>query len=249
MHMRHLEGTMKLWVYAAALALGASPLAAQDDEPERLAGRGFFQAGYIRLDLDEMNASLQGAGFPTLEGDVLTLGGAGYGTRGRFLIGGEGHALLGGAETTADGARQLSFGGGYGLFRVGYLAFSHRGLDVFPTFGIGGGGMSLSIAERSAPTFDDVLADPETSSRLSTGSFLLDVGLALNYRVPAGEEDGGGFLVGLQGGYTFAPGSTAWRLDEINNVAGGPAFQIEGPYLRVSIGGWGREEEEDDEER
>jgi hypothetical protein len=200
--------------------------------------------------MDELDTALGAAGLPSLSRDYLTLGGAGYGTRGRFLIGGEGHALLGRKETTAGGARQLSADGGFGLFRVGYLALSVGALDVYPIFGIGGGGTSLKIAERSAPTFDDVLTDPERSATLSAAVFLLDVAAAANYRVTINqEEDGrvGGFLLGVQVGYTFAPAQSAWTLDGINDVAAGPDFRIQGPYVRLSIGGWGRESEQDEE--
>jgi hypothetical protein len=194
--------------------------------------------GYLRFDLDGLNASLQGAGLPGLDRDFLTLGGAGYGSAGRWLFGGEGHAVLGSDETTTDGARRLSPGGGFGLLRVGYQALSRGGLDVYPTAGIGGGRMSLKIAGLGTPTFDDVLASPATAASLSTSMFLLDAGLSVSYRV--GQGNAAGFLIGLQAGYTFAPGSTEWRLDGLNDVVDGPAFQIEGPYLRISLGGWGR---------
>jgi hypothetical protein len=179
-----------------------------------------------------------------MSGDYLTLGGGGYGARGRFLIGGEGHGLLGRSETTPGGARQLSTAGGYGLFRVGYLAVAGDALDLYPLLGIGGGGTSVKIAERDAPTFDEVLADPERSATLSTGMFLMDVAVAVSYRVAMGqrEEGEGGFLLGVQAGYTFAPGQASWTLDGINNVAAGPAYQIEGPYVRLSLGGWGRKD-------
>lgn len=230
----------------ALTALAVQSAASQEPEggeEERGAGQGFFQAGYIDLDLGDLNTSLAAAGLPELDGAVLTLGGAGYGVRGRFLIGGEGHALLGGDETTPDGSLDVSLGGGYGLFRVGYLALEHDHLDIYPTVGIGGGSLSVRIRERSVPTFDDVLADPRRSATLSTGMFLLDFGLGLNYRFVVrddAEDEFGGILVGVQGGYTLAPGDTSWNLDELNSVAGGPDTQIEGFYLRISIGGWGR---------
>jgi hypothetical protein len=220
--------------------------AVADSVGEEVAGRGFFQVGYMRVDMDDLDRALGSAGLPSLSGDYLTLGGAGFGTRGRFLIGGEGHALLGRKETTPGGVRELSAGGGYGLFRVGYLAFTTGALDVYPIFGIGGGGTSLKIAERSVPTFDDVLTDPERSATLSTAVFLLDVAAAANYRVTMSEEDGrvGGFLLGVHVGYTFAPAQSSWTLDGINDVAAGPDFAVQGPYVRLSIGGWGRENRE-----
>lgn len=225
------------------LLVPAAPAAAQEEDAE--VGRGFFQVGSFVMDVDELNADLRGAGYPSLNDTFLSLGGAGFGERGRFLIGGEGHALLGGDETSVDGTYRISAGGGYGLFRVGYVVLSSEGFDVFPMIGIGGGGMGLKIAERSVPTFDDVLDNPARSSSLSTGMFLIDTSIGANYRAGLGGEAEGGFLVGVQVGYTFAPGDPKWELDEINTVAGGPPFKIEGPYIRLSLGGWGSEEPEE----
>jgi len=254
--MRRHAKSVGLWALLCCATLAISSVAVGAQRPGRRAegldqvsGRGFFQVGFIRLQLEDLNSDLAGAGYPSFDRDLLTLGGGGYGSHGRFLIGGEGHALLGGGKTTTDGARRLSVGGGYGLFRVGYVAFSARGLDVFPLLGIGGGGMGVSIAERSAPTFGDILSDPERAANLSTRMFLMDVAVVANYRIALNDEDDdpGGFLIGLQAGYTFAPGSTSWTLDEINNVAGGPSLQVEGPYVRLSLGGWGTEAEDDRE--
>jgi hypothetical protein len=218
-------------------------------------GRGFFEIGYQRLGLRGLDRDLRTAGLPELERHYLTLGGGGLGTRGRFLIGGEGHALLGASEDDAAGAHQVSSGGGFGLFRVGFLAVSGESFDLYPLLGIGGGGMNVKIVERDAPTFGEVLADPERSSSLDTSMFLLDVSIAADYRVAFGDrgdrddrgDRGGGLLLGVHAGYTFAPAHTSWKLDGINSVAGGPTFQIEGPYVRLAVGGWGRERE--DEER
>lgn len=234
------RGTLGALVFIIAFA---SPASSQDGGESEI-GRGFFQAGYMGLDLNGLNKSLSDASYPSLDSNFVTLGGAGYGNQGRFLIGGEGHAILGSEKTTSDGSFEISAGGGYGLFRIGYMAYSRANLDVFPTIGIGGGSMSVSIKERSAPTFDQVLENPSRSSELSNGMFLLDLSLAANYRIPVPIDDGegeGGPLLGLQVGYTFSPGNPSWELDGLNKVAGGPSLQIEGAYIRVSLGGWGRE--------
>ena len=59
----------------------------------------------------------------------------------------------------------------------------------------------------------------------------------------------GGMLLGVQVGYTFAPAQSSWTLDGLNDVAAGPDFRLQGPYVRVSVGGWGTEPEDEDEER
>ncbi len=245
----HEKGSLVRAACVLALALpllAPTPGSAQDEDLRSgRSGRGFFQAGFLRLDVDDINSALAGSGFPTLDRSTVTLGGGGYATRGRFVIGGEGHGLLSDAQPAADGSIQVGLDGGFGLFKVGYLAYSESGLDVYPMVGIGGGGVSVSIVERSAPTFQDVLADPARSSRLSTGMFLLDLSVAADYRFTRRRsEDGGsgGLLVGLQAGYVFAPGSTNWTLDEINGVAGGPDLGVQGLYIRLSLGGWGGRE-------
>ena len=250
MNKNSMKGTLVAALCAAGLSGSVFEASAQAPEAAspQAAGRGYFLVGYHRLGLRGLNRDLRAAGLPAMDRHYLTLGGAGLGTRGRFLIGGEGHALLGGKETSQGGAFQLSTGGGYGLFRVGYLAIAGESFDLYPLLGIGGGGVGLKIVERDAPTFGEVLSDPERSSSLDTGMFLLDVSLSANYRIAVGERENGvgGFLLGVQAGYTFAPGQSSWKLDGLNSVAGGPTFQIEGPYVRLSIGGWGIEEEDDE---
>jgi hypothetical protein len=105
--------------------------------------------------------------------------------------------------------------------------------------------VSVDITGRSAPTFDDVLEAPARSSSLSTGGFLMDASVGINYRLAMAEEDGtstGGLLLGVEVGYTLQPGSSSWKLDGLNDVAGGPDFKLEGLHIRASIGGWGRRE-------
>jgi hypothetical protein len=163
------------------------------------------------------------------------------------MIGGEGHALIGQEEATPGGEFELSAGGGYGLFRIGYLAFETAGFDLYPLVGIGGGSLNVDIKGRSAPTFDDVLDAPARSSSLSTSGFLLDASVGVNYRIALAEEGGpstGGLLLGMEVGYTYQPGGSSWKLDGLNNVAGGPDFKLQGFHLRVSLGGWGRSEPE-----
>ena len=243
-----LAGPGVLTAAVAALLASAVGAQAQTGEDPVDRGGGYFQVGYMMLDVDDLTGALLGPGYPGLEDSFVTLGGGGFGMKGPFLLGGEGHAVIGSTETTVDGATQVGLGGGYGLFRVGYLAYSMYGLDVFPMIGVGGGGLNLSLIERSAPTFGEVLIDPQRSANLSAGMFLLDASLALHYRPtipgiqpsePDEDERPGGLMLGLQAGYTFAPGDTSWRLDGINTVAGGPDMKIQGFYVRLAVGGWG----------
>ncbi|MQA91757.1 MAG: hypothetical protein GEU90_16305 [Gemmatimonas sp.] len=205
-------------------------------------GRGAFEAGFMLLDLDDLNSALGSAGYSSLDDTFLTLGGPLSGTRSKMFLGIEGHGLLTEEESTADGSRQVSLDGGYGLFRLGYLAYSDSGFDVIPAIGVGGGSVRLKIAELVAPSFDDILEDPGRSSTLRMDMFLVDASVGIDYRFVTSRERrrAGGFLAGLRGGYVFAPWSTSWDLEGIASVGGGPDANIQGFYLRASVGGWGR---------
>ncbi len=205
-------------------------------------GYGYFQGGVLGLDLGALNASLGSAGFPGLDATVPTWGGAGCGVLGRFHLCGAGHGALDPSATT--GVTRVSLSGGYGLARAKYEALSVGGLTILPALGLGGGALNLRITDFETPTFGEVLDDPARSSVLSTGwMLLLNAGVALDYRIAlTGSDDGsaGGIVAGLEGGYLYAPGETTWTLDDANAVTGGPDLGIQGFYLWISLGGWGR---------
>lgn len=107
----------------------------------------------------------------------------------------------------------------------------------------------MLLVELSAPSFDDLLAEPRRSSTLTTASLVFDAGPAVHYRLstkgrgtePVEEDESGGrvVLVGLQAGQAFAPVRSAWKLDEIDSVASGPELGGEGSHVRFTLGGWG----------
>ncbi len=229
------------------LALGlliASPGSAQ--------ARGAFQIGVQELETAGLNGSLVSSGFPAFDDAALTLGGFGFGTVGDLIIGGEGHGIFPLEEDAPGGEYRSRLTGGYGFFNLGYMAVSTRNLDVYPMIGIGGGATVVDIVERSSPTFDDVLDDPGTSSRLTGSTFLLSGSIGADYRFGVDrrrrsrrdrdrdhdDDRNAGLFVGVRAGWIWAPGDTRWELDQLNDVAGGPSTVTEGLFVRLSIGGW-----------
>lgn len=65
----------------------------------------------------------------------------------------------------------------------------------------------------------------------------------LTRRERDGRRQEGGLVLGLRGGYVFAPVRGDWLL-ETTRLAGGPNVGMTGPYVHVEIGGggknWGR---------
>lgn len=118
------------------------------------------------VNLKSMNQRLENKGYPKLPENLISLGGGGHGIIGRVIIGGEGHGFIG-KKTTGE-KYNTSIGIGYGLFDIGYIAYSTRGLNIYPLLGLGGGGINIRIVERKETlSFDDVLDNPKGIANLS----------------------------------------------------------------------------------
>lgn len=201
-------------------------------------GRGYFMCGGSIVDIDALNSRLESKGYSTFSGNFFSFGGGGHAVINRLIIGGEGHALIGRGETSGNYENSLS--AGYGCFDLGYILYSTGYLNVYPLLGLGGGGMSLNIMEKGAPSFDEILDDPRRSTEISTGGFLLNVALGTDYLLKLGGDgkEEGGLVFGLRVGYTFTPIKSEWEMDA-TDISGGPEIGITGPYIHLMIGGGG----------
>jgi hypothetical protein len=234
-----------------ALVLGLSlvasvPTQAQETESEGTAsppqptdpgGGGFFAVGVHAADLTSLNDRLQQTGYTTFPSEMVAVGGGGYGlVSGRMMLGGEGYGLL--LPSREGQGRTVSVEGGYGLFTLGYPFRPARGLQIHPLVGIGGGGLSLDIGSAEADQFEDVLKDPNRSASLTKASVLMSVGAGLEYRFQNRET--GGLQIGLRGGYLLSPYNTDWSISG-RPLSDGPEASLQGPFLRVFLGGWDTE--------
>ncbi len=233
-------------ILASLLFLGLGALAtvqAQDADADASAdesaveerGAGFFAVGTQLTDLAPLNNRLRGAGYPTFASEMVSLGGGGYGlVANRLMLGGEGHGLI-----TADGARQgrtVSVGGGYGLFNIGYLFRPASSLRVYPLLGFGGGGLQLDIESAgTADDFEEVLDNPNRSATVGRASLLVSLGAGLEYQFGT-PGDGRSARIGLRAGYMISALNSDWQLDG-HSLAGGPDASMQGPFLRLTIGG------------
>lgn len=212
----------------------SSPVVSQDIK----GGRGFFMFGKHTIDLDDMNAMFNNSGYTPLKDEFITFGGGGFGIINRIVIGGEGHGLIG--KKQLQGPNRSYTYGGYGLFRLGYIVYSKGGFNLYPMFGIGGGGMELRITERTVPTFGDILNDPGRGIDLHSGMLLVDVSIGLDYLINLSKNGRkeGGLAVGMRFGYTYAPYVSDLKFHE-TVITGSPELGISGLYVRFLIGGGG----------
>jgi hypothetical protein len=205
-------------------------------------GAAFLSVGWQQLDLGELNPRLAAAGYPTFDESRLSVGGGAYIYRDRVVLGAEGHAVVGPGETTADGIHRTRLTGGVGTVHLGYSIVHTPRVRIHPMIGLGGAGATLDIVDRTAPSFDDVLARPGRNARLVSGALMLDASLGSTVRLtdsarPRGGR--GGIVLGVRAGYGFAPFAGEWRMENGNHVAGGPEVTLAGPYIRAMVGGWG----------
>jgi hypothetical protein len=247
MHATLFRPTSLFTAMLGLFLLGAPSAAAQEPPDTTGAtlrhtpggGGGFFALGVNATTLGPLNDRLRRAGYPTFPSELVAIGGGGYGVvANRLLIGGEGYGLV--APSRGYQGRDVSVGGGYGLFTLGYRLRPADEVRAYPLVGVGGGGLSLDIGGTGADRFGDVLDDPNRAATLEKGGVLVSLGGGLEYRF-SGADDPGGFQVGLRAGYLFSPYDTDWTLSE-DRLSGGPDATLGGLFVRLLVGGWGGDE-------
>lgn len=233
-----------LWLpWMLAMAVAPEALAQDEARPSESSGTrmgvGYFMTGLRWLDTAPLSDRLVAAGYPEVGSRFLSLGGGGYGLVGRWLLGGEGHALSSTGAELRRGDLRAELTGGYGLFRAGYVVFLSESLSVYPMVGFGGGGMGLTISSRQDSTFDDVLANPVGQVTLSKGGLLLDAGVGAEFRIRLGgtESDHGFVLLGVRAGYLFFLSlMDDWETGGGGTVTGAPDFGLSGPGVQLLVG-------------
>lgn len=204
--------------------------------------RAFFGVGWRQVDVDALNVAMAAAGYPDVAEDFVSVGGGVQLISGRVALGIEGHGLLGTDAEVSRDTFDAHLSGGYGMLSLGISAIASPRVRLTPTGSIGYGGMTLEIAEAGRFSFDELLVEPRRGARVTQGSFLLGAGLGIELLVPWRQSSTGArsISVGVDGGYTFAPFTTRWKLYESGlntaSVTGGPDVGIEGAHARVSIG-------------
>lgn len=203
-------------------------------------GMGYSMFGRSAIAINDLNAKLESKGYSRISDNFFSVGGGGHSIiNNRLIIGGEGHSLLG--EEATSGNYNSSLYIVYGFFDLGYVVYSIKDLRVYPLLGLGGGGMNLKIAEKlTSLSLDDVLDNPKRRAELSTGGFLINLALGIDYLLTLSKDEKGrgGLLLGLRAGYTLSPFKSGWVMDDIE-ISGAPEIGITGPYIRLMIGGGG----------
>jgi hypothetical protein len=231
-----------LTVAAAVIFLFVSISHGQETTPQAKqdGGMGYSMFGRGTIDLSDLNSKLESKGYSAMSDKFFSAGGGGHRIfASGLIIGGEGHAVLGDEATSGNNKHSVNIG--YGFFNLGYIVYSVQELRFYPLLGLGFGGMTFTIKEDVASlSLDDVLDNPGRKAEISTGGFLLNLAVGMDYLLKFGEDEKGkaGMVLGLRAGYTFSPFKGDWTMDELK-ISGAPKLGITGPYIRLMIGGGG----------
>ncbi|MEW6751528.1 MAG: hypothetical protein AB1505_11205 [Candidatus Latescibacterota bacterium] len=239
--MRTLAGVLAVQVCLAAGAQAQLVRAWSEKD----SGTGYLLFGAARLDVASLNAALERSAYQQvirsplndMEDSAISFGLGSHGVVHGVVIGWELQWLSLRETTNPTGTHRAALRGGCGQLNVGFLTYSAEGLDIYPMLGIGASRLDLTITQRSALAFGQVLQDPDRAVHLRTGGFLLSPSLGADYLLPLARssERLSGVVVGLRLGYGLAPMQGGWELDG-SDVVGGPQASLSGPYVRLLAG-------------
>lgn len=219
---------------------------AQDEESKGAkvsGGYGYFTPGATMLDTDGLNSYLGDYGFGDQHnGNRITLGGGGMMIVRNFILGGEGHSLMG--QDFNNPTQSLNIKGGWGQFNVGYVLLGKKGMLLYPKIGIGGYNhrMVVTDAGQTASVDDVFFSGNYSGTELIKNGLLLSGSIGFDYMPGFDETAGSGIVFGIEAGYNYAATDNNWTAYEAN-LAGGPALNMTGAFARIKIGfgGWHRQ--------
>ena len=202
-------------------------------------GGGGFTFGVGFMDISKLHEFVP-ASVPSFNDKHLLIGGTGHGITNRLVLGGSGVGILG--EKYHTDSLEVNTGGGYGVFEFGYLVCDKRNMKIYPTIGIGAGGMNVQISNSKTVPADEVSNNPAQEIHIRNGGFLTDISITINF-IPSitydeKENSSGGFMIGIQAGYLYGIPSSDWSYSG-GSISGGPRFGINMPYVKLVLGGFG----------
>ncbi len=162
---------------------------------------------------DAMTTWLKEQGLPRVHAMPGGGGGAAI-TAGRLVIDGCGG---GAGDVEAIDGGELSYGGGYGAFDIGFIVAQNRFFRIYPLVGVGGMGGGASR---------DMTAEDDSSTSSGWGAALFRGGIGIDFMLKVWRV---GVLVGLRFGYQ----SGAFHAQS----GDGPEIDTpEGPFFRIIVG-------------
>lgn len=190
---------------------------------------GYFAAGGGTIDLEAFNDQIENAGLTKVDASFATVGAAYFTTKGRTILGAEGHWYVNQQKNISPAIR-ARLGGFAATADLGYILSDNRVMLFYPMIGIGIGGLNLGIDSLKSNTFNQYLTNPNASVDMRMRNYLLDANINLLFKIPESPFD----YLGFRAGYRYCS-STRWKIDD-QVVEGAPKSGLTGTYFEVYIG-------------
>lgn len=145
----------------------------QGSEDIHFAGGGFTM-GYAARNIGPLQALLSN-GSPVLSDDRLVMGGMGFGSIRRWVIGGTGYTMMG--EIQIHEPYTYYAAGAFGLANLGYIALSKSHIRIVSMFGFGSDGYGMDIICDHDLTLEKVQDDPGYHLAISKSVLMADIGV------------------------------------------------------------------------
>lgn len=228
----------RVWFLVCMIIIAVSPSSAQQVR-KTYGGFGGFIFGASKQDMTDFNKTLKNSGYRSYENQSWMYGGGGFAVLGRFLFGGESHALMARNTVSENALYRVKLRGAVGQFKIGYILLQKGSTRFYPFVGLGESDFILEIAERIPADFEDILDQPARSSRLRVTATTIDAGWGALYTLfDSGRRSGGGFAIGLQIGYRFTPAKNDW--ERFGGDTEGRSIPLwNGPYVTLLFGAGG----------
>jgi len=195
----------------------------------RFIGMGFYEAN-----LKELNSNLDSSGISGFEPAGFSLSFGRHLEIRRLILEGEFSGVAWGVNID-NGLRTAL----YATNIKGHLGVNLLPEDMMislsPYAGLGLGMNGLRI-RNDRKTLNQAIENSDPNATLWQGSFLTQIGVAVDLVLPSPDKQKG-FVVGIRGGYQFAPLATSWYSDDtpITDVSD---LNQRGVFAKLILGGW-----------
>ena len=197
-------------------------------------GHGGLLIGVANRNLESLNARMRAGGYETFPSTALMFGGWGWGSKGKWMLGGSGSGFW---KRVGGQVADATLSGGMGFFELGYKLESAKASQVIGLAGFGGGGYTLKLVPHEVEQdFDNILRSTRTGSQLGSGQVLGKVGLQLDWIGPKiDKEKRTNLTVGVRLEYVFGITSPAWNV-ETSELHNAPDVSFSGFSLTLAVG-------------
>ncbi len=203
----------------------------------RAGGAGYFTTGMFMPNLDQVNADLAINGYAEVGKVAVFTGGGGHSWIGDLLVGGFGGGF--GIPDGKNNTKITEMGGGFGMGVIGYNVLPLTTMNLYPMLGIGGGGLGLTIRDKTSEKYSELMTDSRQRASVGTGGWLGMAGIGYDWLFVGEINDTQqeGFMIGLRTGYLYSfktKNGDAWHLGE-----DGPSSGLDGFFVMLTVGGGG----------